>query len=191
MPEALVGAFSLAERRILIQALDRGVNAPWTSSAGRLFDAFAALAGLRLVTRYEGQTATELEFAAEGVEDQETYPFAIEAIDGQSPAVIDWRPMLEAFLSERRAGVALPFLSARFHNTLVEMIVAMARRVGQRDVALSGGCFQNRRLSEGAIRRLRAAGFRPLHHRLVPPNDGGIALGQVAVASARLARKES
>ena len=110
---------------------------------------------------------------------------------GQSgPLVVDWKPLLEGFLRDLRAGTAVAFLSARFHNTLVEMIVSVARRIGQETVVISGGCFQNRCLSEGVLRRLRAEGFRPLRHRFVPPNDGGIALGQAVVANARLKREE-
>jgi hydrogenase maturation protein HypF len=100
--------------------------------------------------------------------------------------VIDWSPLVEALLADVQAGLAVPFLSARFHNTLVEMIVAVARQVGQVRIVLSGGCFQNRYLTERALSALRVAGFQPFRHRLVPPNDGGLALGQVVVASARL-----
>jgi hydrogenase maturation protein HypF len=86
-------------------------------------------------------------------------------------------------------GVPTRIISAKFHNTMVESIVAVARRIGEEKVALSGGCFQNKYLTERAIRRLREEGFRPYWHQRIPPNDGGIALGQI-VAAARALRKE-
>jgi hydrogenase maturation protein HypF len=85
-------------------------------------------------------------------------------------------------LSDVKSGVAVGNISAKFHNALVEAIIAVAKSTGQNRVVLSGGCFQNRYLTERAVRRLRAEGFRPYWHQRVPPNDGGIALGQVIAA---------
>ena len=90
--------------------------------------------------------------------------------------------MVEAILADVRAGVSIGIISARFHNALVEGIVAVAKHSEQRRVVLSGGCFQNRYLAERAVRHLQAEGFRPYWHRRVPPNDGGIALGQIVAA---------
>jgi len=90
--------------------------------------------------------------------------------------------MIEAILADIKQGVGVGDISARFHNALVEAIVAVARHAGQNRVVLSGGCFQNRYLTERAVRRLQAEGFRPYWHQRVPPNDGGIALGQVVAA---------
>jgi hydrogenase maturation protein HypF len=90
--------------------------------------------------------------------------------------------MIEAILADIEQGVSVGIISARFHNTLAEAIVAVAKRIGQNRVVLSGGCFQNRYLTERAVRRLQAEGFRPYWHQRVPPNDGGIALGQVIAA---------
>jgi hydrogenase maturation protein HypF len=184
-----VGCFSSTERRLMVTALDRGVNAPRTSSAGRLFDAVAALVGLRQVTAFEGQAAMELEFAlARDADQAPPYPFAmLEPEDAGGALVVGWEPLIATLLDDLKATAHVSFLSARFHNTLVEMIVAVARRMGQPRVALSGGCFQNRYLTERAVRRLQEEGFEPLRHRRVPPNDGGVALGQVVVASQRLA----
>ena len=95
--------------------------------------------------------------------------------------------MIEAILADVQQGVSVGIISAKFHNALVEGIVAVAKRAGQERVVLSGGCFQNRYLTERAVRRLQAEGFRPYWHQRVPPNDGGIALGQVVAA---LRRKE-
>jgi hydrogenase maturation protein HypF len=106
--------------------------------------------------------------------------------EAEPPAfALDWRPTLEAVVEERRRGVAGQVVAARFHNALVEGIGRVARAIGEPAVALSGGCFQNRLLVERVAARLDEAGFRVLLHRQVPPNDGGISFGQVAVAAAR------
>jgi hydrogenase maturation protein HypF len=153
------------------QMLRGGVNSPLTSSAGRLFDAVAALLGLCRRASFEGQAAMELEHAlAPGVED--AYPIG-------AGAVIDWEPTIEALLDDDSSvGVR----AARFHNALVEAIVGVACLAGEARVVLTGGCFQNRYLTERAVGRLREAGFRPYWHQRVPPNDGGIAIGQLAAA---------
>jgi len=185
---ATVAAFTPRELRVLARMVDRGVNAPATSSAGRLFDAVASMAGLRQVARFEGQAAMELEWAAAGIETAEPYPVACrlpaDAPDG--PIVVDWEPLLSAVLDDVRAGAEAGWISARFHNALAEMIVEVARRVGERRVVLTGGCFQNRYLTERAVTRLREEGFRPYWHQRIPPNDGGIALGQLVAAARRL-----
>jgi len=176
-----VRSFEPQERRLLAQALARRINAPVTSSAGRLFDAAAALLGLRLVTRFEGQAAMELEWAIADLKTDASYPFRIEP--KESILVLDWQPLIEALLADLADGASCSAMAARFHNTLVEAIVALAERIGEPRVALSGGCFQNRYLTERAVRRLTAAGFSPYWHQRVPPNDGGIALGQIMAAS--------
>jgi hydrogenase maturation protein HypF len=90
--------------------------------------------------------------------------------------------MIEALLADIKRGASAGHLSARFHNALVEAVIAVARQVGQQRVVLSGGCFQNRCLTERSVRRLQEEGFRPYWHQRVPPNDGGISLGQVVAA---------
>jgi hydrogenase maturation protein HypF len=155
------------------------VNVPLTSSAGRFFDAVAGLIGLRLRASFEGQAAMELEFAAkERVDDK--YYFTLQ--EG-SPLVIDWQPAILEIIDDLRAGETSGIISAKFHNMLAEMIVAVARKIGQDKVVLSGGCFQNRWLTERTIDRLSAEGFRPYWHQRIPPNDGGISLGQVVAAT--------
>jgi hydrogenase maturation protein HypF len=173
----VVEAFGEGERRVLRQALDRGVNSPLTSSAGRLFDAVAALIGLRWRASYEGQAAFELECAVDDSCD-DSYPFELDT--ALSPFVLDWKPMIRAILDDVSAGVARGMVATRFHNTLASMIVAAAVRVGEPRVVLTGGCFQNRALTERAVMALVAAGFKPYWHQRVPPNDGGLALGQIA-----------
>ncbi len=164
---------------LLRRMLEKKVNAPLTSSAGRLFDAVASLIGLRQQASFEGQAAMEMEFAVEtGVD--ESYPFSLG--DG-SPAVIDWAPAILGILEDRQSGIAAGVIAAKFHNMLAEAIVAVARKIGETRVVLSGGCFQNRYLTERTIDRLRQENFRPYWHQRVPPNDGGIALGQVAAVA--------
>jgi hydrogenase maturation protein HypF len=186
----MMDAFALRERELLLQALDRGLNAAVTTSAGRLFDAVAAIVGLRARASFEGQAAMELEFSVDdGVDD--AYPFTIdERVKQYSPgpswtvpgAVIDWEPTIRAILADVRHGSPVGAVSARFHNTLADMIVATAAHVAESRVVLTGGCFQNRYLTTRAVTRLRQAGFRPYWHQRVPPNDGGIALGQIAAS---------
>ena len=178
---AAVKGFTRPELQIVWQMLHKHLNVPVTSSAGRLFDAAAAIAGLRQQTRYEGQAAMELEFAAEAAETDEAYPFAIR--DGQSPWVVDWELMIRAMLGDAAEGEPAGRIAAKFHNALAEMIVAVARRAGREQVVLTGGCFQNRYLTERAAKRLEEENFRAYWHQRVPPNDGGIALGQVVAAS--------
>ena len=174
-------SFAPAELAPLKTMLARRLNSPLTSSVGRLFDAVAALTGLRQQVRYEGQAAMELEFAlVDAAPIDEAYELPIRP--GHAPLILDWAPMIEALLSDLSRGVPLSQISARFHNGLAEAIVAVAERLGQPRVVLTGGCFQNRYLTERSVRRLQEAGFRPYWHQRVPPNDGGIALGQVVAA---------
>jgi hydrogenase maturation protein HypF len=205
---APIRAFEPAERQALQRMLASGLQAPLTSSAGRLFDAVAALVGLRQRARFEGQAAMDLEFALEPGDSEEVYPVKLDALGAgelvsdrtlapcavhdecqafRCPPityVVDWAPMLERLLADLAAGVPVWEIAAKFHNTLAAAIVSVARQVGEPRVALSGGCFQNKYLLERAVRELRDAGFSPYWHQRVPPNDGGIALGQ-AVAAAR------
>jgi hydrogenase maturation protein HypF len=175
-----VAAFSSAERDVIRAMLSRGLNAPLTSSAGRLFDAFASLCGLRQRASYEGQAAAELEWAAGDRAGGKRYPLAVRDQGGDAPMLVDWQPALEAALADLGAGAETGTISEALHGGLAAAIVAVARRVGERRVALTGGCFQNARLAEAAVGALRDAGFEPFWHRLVPPNDGGIAFGQAA-----------
>jgi hydrogenase maturation protein HypF len=190
---APVRQLSQADRHILRTLLLGCINAPVTSSAGRLFDAIASILDVRHCTRFEGQAAMELEFTIPATPPSESYGFTI-ATDAQPGAdgsfAIDWEPMVHGILDEAASGAEAGAISARFHNTLAEMIVTVAERTGIERVALSGGCFQNRYLLDRAVTRLRAAGFRPYWHQRVPPNDGGIALGQICFAAKALERKD-
>lgn len=266
---APIQAFSRSETTLLRQMLKQGLNSPLTSSAGRLFDAVAALAGLRQRSSFEGQAAMELEFALEESTSEECYPFSLSdvpsqvgrcekeldspvsfasdgargmptdesgsqtgeklnrrnfqpagvhlplaissdsqrlsrveerdaepvsqlrspdetatALNSQTLIRVDWEPAFRAILADLESSENAASISRTFHNTLAEMIVAVATRIQEPKVVLSGGCFQNRYLAERTIRRLEVEGFCPYWHQRVPPNDGGIALGQAAVVAA-------
>ncbi len=198
---APVSAFDVTSRNLIRKMLESKLNSPITTSAGRLFDAVASLIGIRQVVNFEGQAAMELEFAADGVECTESYHFAVNHPNerAERPAnrknaetrcanidlpsyVIDWEPMMKQILADVSEGVSVGQVSAKFHNTLSDVIVDVAGRVGAERVVLSGGCFQNKYLTERAVERLTAAGFRAYWHQRVPPNDGGLSLGQMYVA---------
>jgi hydrogenase maturation protein HypF len=179
-------SWTLPERKLLRRMLSRGIHSPRTSSVGRLFDAVASILGLRQQVAYEGQAAMELEYAMGTLRTDEGYPFEIRdgagAVHEPPLRIVDWEPMVRSILEDLQSTVPVPRISARFHNTLAEMIVDLAARFGEERVVLSGGCFQNKYLTERAVHRLQAAGFRPYWNRRVPPNDGGLALGQAFIA---------
>lgn len=177
-------SFDTNELRVLRSMIASGTQAPLTSSAGRLFDAVAALAGLRQVASYEGQAAMELEWAIDEDGTLPAYSIDLLARD-EKPLVADWAHMLRRIVDDLRAGVPPGAVAAGFHRALAAAIAAVAARIGVRRVALSGGCFQNRHLLEWSVERLRAEGLQPFWHRRVPTNDGGISLGQAAWAAAR------
>jgi hydrogenase maturation protein HypF len=169
----------------VLSAAAAGLNAPLTSSAGRLFDAVAALLDVRDTVTYEGQAAIELEQLADRDEQRgyrarltDAEPFAIRGTD-----------LVRAAVDDLSAGVGAPAISARFHAGVAHAIVDACRRTrsatGLETVALSGGVFQNVLLVEATVARLEADGFAVLTHHRVPPNDGGISFGQAVVAGAR------
>lgn len=201
----LLEMFSPRELEILRKMAENKLNSPLTTSVGRLFDGVAALAGLHPRVSYEGQAAMALEAVHETAQGRlrlrarkegfdydyehdgnesnlRPYPCELLESEGDGPLILDWRPTIESVLNDRRAGANTAAISARFHAALIETIVAVARRAGLPDIVLSGGCFQNRILLEGAIGRLRDEQFRPWWPRIAPPNDGGIALGQAAAS---------
>jgi hydrogenase maturation protein HypF len=179
---APIASFSDSELVVVQQMLAKEINSPLTSSAGRLFDAVASILGLRHRVTFEGQAAMELEFAIQPAIDK-VYQFEV---TDDLPCIVDWTPMIPEILIDLQKGQPIGNISAKFHNTLTESIVAVARKIGETRILLTGGCFQNRYLVERSVGRLLDAGFRPYWHQRVPPNDGGIALGQ-AVAAARSA----
>ncbi len=172
------------ERGILLRMLERGLNSPPTSSCGRLFDAAAAILGVRSRISYEGQAAIELEALAERGMPGAPLPFALSAEDDR--LVVDFAPLFRTMTEELLAGVPAANLARRFHATVALAAATVCDEVrknsGVNRVALSGGVFQNRLLSEEMVTLLRARGFDVCTHRLVPPNDGGLALGQAVIA---------
>lgn len=182
-----VRSFPESERTTIRQMLARKINTPATSSAGRLFDAISALLGLRQQNAFEGQAAMELEWAAE-TRGTDSYPVLLRISETPAgvppvPCVLDWEPMARAILDEQQAGVAPGVIAGRFHRTLAAMILQTARQFGMERVALSGGCFQNALLTRNTIEALTSAGIRVYVHQRIPPNDGGIAPGQIAAAA--------
>lgn len=171
-----VASFSKRDLRLIGQMLAQRLNCPITSSAGRLFDAVASILSLRERVAFEGQAAMELEFIADA-DERGTYGFKV------ALGAVDWEPMLRQLISDLASGGRPAIISARFHNTLVEMISAVAVEADIERVVLSGGCFQNRRLLEHAVARLTSDGFKVYWHQRIPTNDGGISLGQVAAAA--------
>lgn len=175
-------AFSETEFRLLCSMMKKNLNSPRTSSAGRLFDAVASLLDLRQRVRFEGQAAMELEFACDGADTEDTYELhLLDSNEGEEPSwIVDWEPLIRGLLRDAQAGAPCPLLALRFHHTLAESIVQVAQKTGLEKVVLSGGCFQNQVLTVRAVERLKQAGFRPYWHQRIPPNDGGISLGQIA-----------
>lgn len=187
---APVAAFRTEERGVLAAMLRSGFNAPWSSSAGRLFDAAAALLDLCQVTSFEGEAAMAVEFAAERAGMFASLPVPKIGEDGNK-FLVDWRPSLIALVETLASGTSVESLSAAFHDGLAKAIVMVAERSGVSRVLLTGGCFQNAQLMDCAVTRLRAAGFKPYWHGRIPPNDGGLAVGQLAFAAKPLIQETS
>jgi hydrogenase maturation protein HypF len=169
------------EKKILDRQLATGFNCVDTSSMGRLFDAAASILGIRHTVTYEAQGAMELEAIADA-EHRDGYEFAI---TGGEEIIFDPAPVWREMIADWQRHTALPIISARFHRAVAALIVAGCRiareRTGIAQVALSGGVFQNVLLLAWAKSTLEENGFSVLTHRLVPPNDGGLALGQAAI----------
>ncbi len=184
---APVASFTDVEKEVLASMLERGLNAPVTTSAGRLFDGVAALLGLCQRSSFEGEAAMALEAAVDPAE-RGAYPlpFAENSASEGAPLVLDWSEMLGALLEDLSKNVAVPTMAARFHNGLAAGTAGVAGKIGQRRVALTGGCFQNRVLTERTADLLESLDFEVLLHREVPPGDGGISLGQIAVAASTM-----
>lgn len=174
-----------AERRLLAAQLDSGLHCVSTSSMGRLFDAVSALIGVRQVVAYEAQAAIELEGLSRDADGgTTTYGFAVHA--DTVPAVIDPGPVLRDVVADLRSGVAAAVIGARFHRAVAELIAcAAAAEPMTRTVALSGGVMQNCLLLRLTLQALGSSGLEVLTHRRVPPNDGGIALGQLLVGNSQ------
>lgn len=190
-----LGVLSDQERHVYTTMVRRGLNAPGVSSMGRLFDGVAALLGICSYAEYEAQGPIELEglLGRDFAPADRIYRFGTTAPTDGSPAVIDPSPLIREIAADLSAGADTSTISRRFHSAVVTMVVErceeLRRRHGVAQVALSGGVFLNEFLLVNCLAELRSAGFDARSHRLVPTNDGGIALGQVMVAAARLRKK--
>ena len=192
--------------RVLAQMMARSINSPPTSSLGRLFDAVAALIGLRSEVVYEGQAAIELEMLARSCRGtsggkaacapMDVYPFTIgDQVPGQSQGMLlQVTPMIRAIVSDIQRGVPFPQIADRFHRSIAELLATACfkarEQTGLNKVALSGGVFQNQLLLEQLLTRLAEMAFQVYVNRRVPPNDGGISLGQLAIAATRVAHEK-
>jgi hydrogenase maturation protein HypF len=187
---APVRAASSSERATLRKQIASNLNTFPTSSMGRLFDAVASICAVRQNVNYEGQAAIEFEALADGSETG-GYSFEVEAdsvLRGAWCVKLD--EMIRAVLADVRSGVPTPLISARFHNGLAQLVFEVCEKIRRecdvREVVLSGGVFQNVTLLKKTLERLRDADFTVYTHRLVPPNDGGLALGQAVIAAASI-----
>jgi hydrogenase maturation protein HypF len=207
-----VKAFDPHELIIIQRMIKQNINTPMTSSMGRLFDGIASIIGLCHQSSFEGQAAMALEFQAS--ENFASSPYSYKIVPCHSQMIkichsracpqasvgesgnplnqnnevwgIDWFGIIQDIIEDLRAGRDATVISTRFHQTLIEIIIDVARQAGQSDIVLTGGCFQNKWLLEGAVKRLKQEGFNPYWHKQIPTNDGGISLGQMFVAARRL-----
>lgn len=174
---------SALDQALFLKMLERGINSPLTSSCGRLFDAVAALIGVRNSISYEGQAAIELEALAECGTPSAPYPYLVHEGDCRS---VDFGPMFSAICADLAGGREAADIARAFHQTIAEVVVDLCKGIrgesGIARVVLSGGVFQNRLLTEEVADLLVGTGFQVYCHRLVPPNDGGLALGQAVIA---------
>jgi hydrogenase maturation protein HypF len=182
-------SFSNSELSVMQKMLAGNLNAPATSSAGRLFDAVASIIGLRQTICFEGQAAMELEFLIDNFETNKNYNFEIKNFE-TGASIVDWETTIKEIIADRKANTPFKEIAAKLHNTLVEMIVTVALVKGEKSIALSGGCFQNKYLLERAVRRLGEENFNVYWHQRVPTGDGGIALGQTLAAARKYKNKE-
>ncbi|MCK4504724.1 MAG: carbamoyltransferase HypF [Candidatus Aegiribacteria sp.] len=173
--------FSKKENIVLKRMLKNDLNSPSTSSAGRLFDVVASMLGLCQTNEFEGQAAMLLEYAVAGVKTDDSYHLLLDRSAGK-PWILDWESLINDIIKDITIGEKTSMISARFHNALAEGIVSVAELTGEKRVVLSGGCFQNVYLTERTADLLRKRGFTPVLHRKIPPNDGGIAPGQIFAA---------
>ena len=178
--------------KVLLKMLSQRIHCPLTSSMGRLFDGVASLLDLQHSVNYEGQAAIKLESIADE-HITEHYPFDIDVSAGARcgvPFIIQWQPIIKHILADVQCKVANPIISARFHNSIVDMVyqvcIILRGSKGINDVVLSGGVFQNTFLLCGLVKKLKLQGFTVYTHKKVPCNDGGISLGQAVIAGERL-----
>ena len=173
-----IKGFSSEEFSVLLRALEKKINAPLCSSMGRLFDAVSALLECCLISDYEGEAALALESLASKSQGTSFHlSFSAEVV--KNIWMIEWRDVIKKMLECKSRGIPPAEIALAFHNALAELIVQLAQKAGGENVLLTGGCMQNKLLAEAAIAGLRRAGFKPFWHSRIPPNDGGLAVGQI------------
>jgi hydrogenase maturation protein HypF len=188
-----IAAFTTTEKPLLKVALQRGLNTPQTSSVGRMFDAVASLLGLHQRCSFEGQGAIAVEALARSVGVVEPYAVTIlddDQINPDRPMIVDSSKLLRGMVRDYLRGVDPATIAARFQQTLIQAIAQMVQHLDLSQVVLTGGCFQNRVLTAGVMRQLESDVFRnaanqPIQvhiHQRIPPNDGGLAIGQILAA---------
>ncbi len=170
--------FEPQEIKVIEKMLINKTNCPMTSSVGRLFDVVSSILNLNQKINYEGQAAMNLEFTASSNETS-FYHFNL---SGNNFTTIDWQPIIEEIISDVKSGLPNSIISAKFHNTLIEIILSVSFKFNEEKIVLSGGCFQNSYLLEGVIDKLEKNNFKVFWHQRIPTNDGGIAYGQIAAA---------
>jgi hydrogenase maturation protein HypF len=174
---------------MVLRQLEQRVNTPTTSSCGRLFDAISALLGICTSITFEGQAAIELEMSSASTDSSEVFPYYVELIDGVWQVHV--KPMVEAIVNRVTRGVSVSLIADIFHTTMASIAASVAclisQETGIKDVVLTGGCFQNRLLLEKTISSVKRAGLNVFVHQQAPCNDGGIALGQAAIAASAMA----
>ncbi|MDI6828804.1 MAG: carbamoyltransferase HypF, partial [Armatimonadota bacterium] len=186
MATEIMPSFPHTESQVVKMQIEKKLNTPLTSSMGRLFDAVSALLGICTEVTYEGQAAIELEVAA----DSPGEPYEFELVIGEEGTIeIDVRPMFKQIVLDIKKGMPASLMSSRFHATIAQIVCEVCIRLRDKtklnQIALSGGVFQNIMLLKLVIKKLEKQGFEVFRHKLVPPNDGGISLGQALVAAER------
>ncbi len=178
MPNLIpLASFKNSEITAIRKMIERNINSPETSSMGRLFDAVASIIGLNQIAGYEGHAAMKLEFAAKNITIDDSYTFDVKF--HTFPYIINWEPVICSILDDLRNSIPVNLIAAKFHKALVDLIIKIAIRVDDKNVVLSGGCFQNKYLLEKVVPALQKNDFNTHWHKRIPTNDGGIALGQI------------
>ncbi|MHB9014084.1 MAG: Kae1-like domain-containing protein, partial [Ignavibacteriaceae bacterium] len=177
--------FEKKEILLIQKMLNKKINCPLTSSVGRIFDAISSLIDIAQVSNYEGQSAMMLEFAADP-NIKGSYSFFINYKD---KFIVDWEETIKQILKDKLTGIDSSVISAKFHNTLAQIILDVAENIKEEKVILSGGVFQNAFLVERTVKLLEKNNYKVYRHQRVPPNDGGISLGQIAYLSSKKENK--
>lgn len=180
----VIQGFKKLDLQLLLKMIKGKINTPMTSSMGRLFDGIAAILGLPGIVEFEGQAAMALEFLAETSNSTISYDFIVQQ-NQENMLIIDWQRILQQILVDLNK-LTVNIIAKKFHNTLIDLMLVIAKKIGLTKVVLTGGCFQNKILLAGAISKLTAHNFSVYWPEEIPINDGGIAFGQLAIANAKL-----